>query len=67
VNEIRRSCAEELQPVIADAYREAITTGAGSDASREAAERLLSRVDGTPTEHVETTVAVTDALSEFTR
>jgi hypothetical protein len=41
--------------VIVDAYREAITTGAPAAIRRaEAAERLLSRVYGRPTEHVAT-------------
>jgi hypothetical protein len=60
--------AEELQPLIVDAYRDAITTGEPAAIRRaEAAERLLSRVYGRPTEHMETTPSVVPASVQALR
>ena len=58
--------AEELQAEITAAYRDAITRGDPGDLRRaEAAERLLSRVYGRPTERVEQTVTVPESIEQL--
>jgi hypothetical protein len=57
--------AEELRDEIVAAYRDAIQTGDPQDLRRaDAAERLLSRVYGKPTEKVETTVETPEAIQQ---
>ena len=58
--------AEELRDEIVAAYRDAIETGDPQALRRaDAAERLLSRVYGKPTEKVETTVGVPESIQQL--